>query len=144
MPASWGALDASKNMPSECNITKVEGKYAAVDNIQWPQFPCTPVQTVQVTFNLFGQNVTEGQKIYVYGSAPELGAWDKTKAVLMDGSRHKQGKESPLWSVSVQVAAGTRLEYKYRGGQQGVESTEFHYQVERETCWYAAATSDTW
>ena len=144
MPASWGALDASKSMPSECNITKVEGTYEAVDNIQWPKFSCTPVKTVQVTFNLFGKNVTEGRKVYIYGSSSELGAWDKKKAVLMDGSRYNQGGELPLWSVSVQVSAGTRLEYKYRAEQEAMESTTFHYQVEKETCWDAAATSDTW
>jgi hypothetical protein len=65
--------------------------------------------------------------------------------VGMDGSRYDETKGMPLWSVAVDIPAGKEVKYRYkRDGSGGVESKQFAFRVEKETCWYAAATNDTW
>ena len=144
MPVSWGARNAARIIPSKCNITQFKGTYSPVEEKSWPKFPCKPRSTVQITFNLFGQNTTEESSVYLYGSVSQLGSWDQKKALLMTASRTRADKEGPIWIASVDIPAGTRFEYKYRINEQETESTSFQYQVEKETCWYAAATHDTW
>jgi alpha-amylase len=51
--------------------------------------------------------VEPGQRLYVVGSAPELGAWDPAQGIPLDGSHY------PNWTVAVPMAPGTAFEYKY-------------------------------
>ena len=51
--------------------------------------------------------VEKGQRLYVVGSAPELGGWDPARAVALDPATY------PNWTASVPIPAGTTFEYKY-------------------------------
>ncbi|KAJ4349550.1 glycoside hydrolase 15 protein [Didymosphaeria variabile] len=142
MPSSWSALDAS-HVPSNCSTGGIKGSYSPANNTQWPKFPCKSVKKVQVTFNVL-RAVGEGEGVFVSGSVPELGKWDEKKTVKMDGERYDK-ERLPLWSVSVEVPAGTKFEYRYKmNGSDGGVSKTFGFQVEKETCWYAVAINDTW
>jgi len=65
-----------------------------------------PAAAPAVTFHSYA-TVEPGQKLYVVGSAPELGAWDPARAVPLDGGHY------PNWTVAVPLAPGTAFEYKY-------------------------------
>ncbi|KAL1610638.1 glycoside hydrolase 15 protein [Paraconiothyrium brasiliense] len=142
VPASWNALGAS-HVPSNCSTGGVKGSYSPANDTQWPTFPCKAVEKVQVTFNVL-RVVGEGEGVFVYGSVLELGKWDERNMVRMDGERY-DAKRLPLWSVAVEIPLGTKFEYRYKvDGSSGMESKTFGFQVEKETCWYAVATNDTW
>ncbi|HLJ68475.1 MAG TPA: type I pullulanase [Chloroflexota bacterium] len=72
---------------------------------------------VTVTFRvLVPSNNPPGDKVYIAGSIPQLGPWDP-------GIRPMQNAGNGVWTVSVQIAGGTKLQYKYtRGSWATVES----------------------
>lgn len=144
MPASWSAFDAAE-VPANYSVHPIKGTYSPASNIQWRQFPCEPVSRVQLTFNLLSKDIYKEFKVYVHGSIPELGSWNRKGMVPMDNTRYNKEQGLPLRSVSIEIPAGTVFEYKYKTNDRGgEESPSFHYQVEKEACWYAAATNDTW
>lgn len=54
---------------------------------------------------------TFGQEIYLVGSISQLGSWNTANAILMSASAYTNA--NPVWSVVVQIPAGTYFEYKY-------------------------------
>jgi len=144
VPASWGAASANK-IPSTCSASPATGTYAAPTNTAWPNFPCTTASSVQLTFNVLASTVV-GQNIYVVGSVPELGTWDTSKAVKLSADFYTDGR--PLWLGSVNVGAGTKIEYKYlRKGANGNvnwESDPNRIYTVPTSCRSAAAVRDSW
>ncbi|KFY81068.1 hypothetical protein V499_00141 [Pseudogymnoascus sp. VKM F-103] len=65
---------------------------------------------VPVTFN---ELVTTqvGQTIKIVGSIPELGSWNTGSAIALSGSGYTNS--NPLWSITVNLAAGTTFQYKF-------------------------------
>ena len=59
-----------------------------------------------VAFHAYA-TLDKGQRLYVVGSAPELGAWDPARAVPLDSAAY------PNWLTSVRIPAGTPFEYRY-------------------------------
>lgn len=66
--------------------------------------------TVAVTFN---EKVTTvvGQTIKIAGSISQLGSWDTSKAPALSASQYTSS--NPLWSATINLAAGTSFEYKF-------------------------------
>jgi hypothetical protein len=91
VPASWGALGASQ-VPGNCSVESFKGTYRAAGGINWPKFPCKPVEKVQVTFNVLVPGMKDDESVYVYGSIAGLGMWK----VRMDGSRYDGKRGMPL------------------------------------------------
>jgi hypothetical protein len=82
--------------------------------------PCNATEAVKVDFTVNGFVTTVGQDMYVVGSAPELGAWDVTKAVKLNWV------DSDTWSgpVFFSTSKGTLVEYKYIVRQGGTTTWE--------------------
>ncbi|EAQ86714.1 hypothetical protein CHGG_07967 [Chaetomium globosum CBS 148.51] len=71
---------------------------------------CADAANVFVTFS--GRVTTEwGQSVKVVGNVPALGAWDLKKAVKMSASGYTA--TNPLWSITVPMAAGTAVQFKF-------------------------------
>ncbi|GAA0942776.1 carbohydrate-binding module family 20 domain-containing protein [Actinocorallia libanotica] len=68
--------------------------------------PTTPVSTVAATFNVYASTVP-GENVHVVGSTSALGGWDTDESVPLSSSGY------PYWNGTVNVPAGTQIEYKY-------------------------------
>ncbi len=77
--------------------------------------PCNSSEAIRVDFTVNGFTTSPGQDLYVVGSAPELGAWDTSKAVKLNYVSSSQ------WSGPVFFFAskGSSLQYKYIMKQGG-------------------------
>ena len=65
-----------------------------------------PVSTVAAAFAVYATTVP-GENVYVVGDTPALGSWDTDDAVALSSSGY------PYWNGTVNVPAGTTVEYKY-------------------------------
>ncbi|KAK0626084.1 glucan 1, 4-alpha-glucosidase [Immersiella caudata] len=123
VPASWSA-GTGNTLPNSCAAITVAGTYTTATNTIFPpsQTPGTPSPTsssapqptscseVLVTFNQRAS--TEwGQNIKLVGNHPALGNWNPSKGVLLNSGQYTPS--NPLWSISVLLPAGQRIEYKY-------------------------------
>ncbi|KAK3297726.1 Six-hairpin glycosidase-like protein [Chaetomium fimeti] len=133
----WSAEDAN-TLPETCERVQVAGTYAQATETAFPPgqtpnpsaapapapFPsaCADAARVYVTFD--GRVETQwGQSVKVVGNVPELGGWDAEKAVPLSASGYTG--ENPLWSITVPIAAGTAVEYKFvRVGADGAAEWE--------------------
>ncbi|TQM68697.1 alpha-amylase [Actinomadura hallensis] len=68
--------------------------------------PAGPPATVADTFNVRA-TTTWGTSVHLVGNVPELGSWDPAKAVRLAPANY------PVWSGTVTLPTGTRVEYKY-------------------------------
>ncbi|KAK4210577.1 starch binding domain-protein [Rhypophila decipiens] len=71
---------------------------------------CTPAATVDVAFNELA-STTFGQNIKVVGSIPQLGSWNAANAVALSASQYTNS--NPLWTATLNLAAGTTFQYKF-------------------------------
>ncbi|KAF2463096.1 starch-binding glucan 1,4-alpha-glucosidase [Lindgomyces ingoldianus] len=144
LPASWGAGSANQ-VPGVCAASSATGSYSPATNTNWPNFPCTTASTVFVTFNVLA-TTSLGQNIYVVGSVAALGSWDTTKAVKLDAGRYTDSV--PLWYGTVNLAAGTVLQYKYirkeADGRVVWESDPNRSYSVPTSCRRSAAIGDSW
>lgn len=143
-PASWGAASVSQ-VPSVCAASSVAGAYSASINTNWPDFQCTKAESVKVTFNILA-STSLGQGIYIIGSITELGSWDVSKAVLLHSDMYTDSQ--PLWYGTMEIAAGTSLEYKYirkeSDGSVAWESESNRSYTVPSTCRISASLHDSW
>jgi len=65
-----------------------------------------PLPTVELSLGATCDRTAWGDQLVVVGDAPELGAWDPTRGVRLDGASW------PRWTGRVTVPAGARLRYK--------------------------------
>ena len=101
----WGEPTAN-TVPTACAATSATGTYAPAI----PEKPCTTPTGIAITFNL-RKTTIYGQNIFLYGSIPELGSFDTTKAVPLDASKYTADK--PLWTVRAVVPLTAKFTYNY-------------------------------
>ncbi|KAF1930170.1 carbohydrate-binding module family 20 protein [Didymella exigua CBS 183.55] len=70
----------------------------------------TPFTTVAVTFNSKTTTVV-GQTIKIAGSIAQLGSWDTSQAPALSASQYTSF--NPLWTIAINLPAGTSFEYKF-------------------------------
>ena len=106
--ASWGEA-SGRDVPTTCLATSAQGTYFT-PTVTSPTAPCTTVTSVAVQFNV-ADSTTFGESVLISGSIPELGDWDPTKAIPLSAFDYQQ--EYPRWYVTVDIPAGTNIQYKY-------------------------------
>jgi alpha-amylase len=61
---------------------------------------------------------SNGENIFLSGSIDQLGNWDTSKAVALSASGYTSS--NPVWSVKLDLHAGTYFQYKFiKKGQDG-------------------------
>lgn len=102
-----------------------------------PSPGCT---TVATTFEV---NATTywGQNVFVVGNVPALANWDPANGVALSSAAY------PIWRATVNLPAGTSVQYKYikkDGGQVVWESDPNRVRTTASTSPCTATWSDTW
>ncbi|KAI9158456.1 Glucoamylase [Paramyrothecium foliicola] len=166
VPPSW-ANDSSKNVPGSCFATSAIGTYTTATATSFPpnQTPisgvpppvttstrptstnggCATPTAVAVTFEeLVTTNF--GQTIKIVGNIPALGNWNPANAIALDASRYTS--QNPLWQVTLRLAAGQVIQYKYinvasDGRVTWERDPNRTYTVPR-SCATAVTKRDTW
>lgn len=143
VPASWKSSGANTVPSGNCGNAAYGGSYTSATNTIFPasQTPgtgvptgtattvptgtattsgttaptatptsCVTASTVAVTFN---ELVTTqwGQTIKLVGSISELANWNTANGIALSASGYTSS--SPLWSATVNLAAGTTFQYKF-------------------------------
>ncbi|KFX99237.1 hypothetical protein V490_01898 [Pseudogymnoascus sp. VKM F-3557] len=165
IPASWGSITGNKVPAGDCGNSAYSGSYSHATDISFPanQTPgtegptptvtspvpsptsCLIVQIVAVTFK---EVVTTqpGQTIKLVGSVAKLGSWNPANAVVLSSSEYTDSNH--LWSVSVDLPAGTKLEYKFinvaEDGTVTWESDPNRQYSVRVACDKTATVSSDW
>jgi alpha-amylase len=99
-----GASDATATVVAPASQTTLATVVAT------PTSPSACPSTVAVTFT--GTVKTEmGETIKLIGNVAELGSWDLNKALVMSANGYTALK--PVWSITVQVPAGSKIKYKF-------------------------------
>jgi glucoamylase len=126
VPASWGEPNAN-NVPGVCVATSAIVTYSTATNTIWSSqtsasgFITTTVasasstaaacpSTVAVTFNEL-VNTVWGDAIKITGSVSQLSNWDTSSAIVLSASQYTTS--IPLWSVTINLPAGTTVQYKF-------------------------------
>lgn len=104
---SWGA-PAVPMIPYTCNATSVKGVYIPAYAAGAPEDAVTC--TYLVTFDL-NATTTYGQNLYLFGNTTDVGSWNVNEALAGSASGYTDTR--PLWTWTVELPAGTGLEYKF-------------------------------
>lgn len=167
VPQSW--VGASGNVvPGTCSTPSVSGSYSSVPAPSFPasQTPqtgytstatatgtstaptstgCAIASSVLVTFNEV-VTTTYGETIKIVGSNAALGNWDTSNAVALSASQYTSS--NPLWSVTIELAAGTVVSYKFiRVSSTGTVSWEAdpnHTLTVASSCATATTVASNW
>lgn len=106
---------------------------------------CATAQTIQVTFNEL-VTTTYGETIKITGNIAALGSWDTSSAVALSASQYTTS--NPLWSVTLSLAAGQVIEYKYinvaSDGDVTWEADPNHTITVSASCATATTISNSW
>ncbi|KLJ06931.1 glucoamylase [Blastomyces silverae] len=174
VPDPWGQTAAS-SIPRTCQTTSATGPYRTATNSEWPSdltsisrtssppigptetdgtptltttssSPCVTPDSIHVTFNEIA-TTSLGQKIFIVGSVPELGAWDVESAIALSPDRYTH--DNHLWYRTIQLSAGLKFEYKYIRKEVGKSvvwegDPNRSYTVPRGCNIYAAKREDSW
>jgi len=108
VPASWGE-SSTNTVPSSCSGTSAQGTYTT-PTATAPLPPCTTVTSVAVTFSV-AETTNYGENVFIAGSISQLGSWDTANAVSLSGGDYRSGY--PRWYGTVNLPAGTSVQYKY-------------------------------
>lgn len=105
---------------------------------------CASVTSVAVTFDELA-TTTYGETIKLVGSISQLGSWDTANAVTLSSAYYTSA--NPLWFVTVQLAPGTIIQYKFinvaSSGTATYEADPNHtYTV--PSCTATITFSNTW
>jgi len=94
---------------------------------------------VAATFNEYA-TTTSGTNVYVVGNVSALGSWNTSNAVALSSAGY------PIWSGSVNLPAGTAIEYKYlKKDSSGTVTWESGSNRTYSTGTASAySTADTW
>lgn len=167
---SW-ADAAATSVPGTCQATSVVGSYTSVSPSPFPasQTPITgvpppttttsggnvPTSTTTDTCRIatkvavtFDARVTTqfGQTVKIVGDIAALGGWDTDDAVEMDASDYTSA--NPLWKVTISLAAGQVIEYKYinvaSDGSVTWESDPNRTYTVPASCATVATKEDSW
>ncbi|KAK7948327.1 Glucoamylase [Apiospora aurea] len=170
VPLGWAETNvAATSVPGSCYATSAIGAYSAAPTSPFPasQTPgngepaptstrttsppaptttsCAPATSVAVSFN--ERKVTSfGQTVKIVGNIPALGNWDTSKAVALGASQYTPN--NPVWSVSITLAAGQALQYKYivvnTDGSVTWEADPNHAYTVPQGCATQTSKSDSW
>lgn len=168
-PPSW--VGSANSVPGTCSGTSVVGSYTAAIDTTFPasQTPQTGIitsmtstatgtssttastttstacaSTAVVTFNEL-KTTTFGQTIKIVGSIAALGSWNVGSAVALSASKYTSA--SPLWSVSISLAAGQTVQYKYVNvNSDGTYTWEAdpNHTLTIAACTTATSVSNSW
>lgn len=171
-PPSW--VGSGNSVPGTCSGVSVVGSYTSATDTSFPasQTPQTGVitstttatgttstktttttstsssttcaATAVVTFNELA-TTTYGQTIKIVGSIAALGSWDTSKAIALSASQYTSS--NPLWAVSISLAAGQVVEYKYINvNSDGTYTWEAdpNHTLTIATCATATTVSNSW
>lgn len=116
----------------------------ATSTVKASSTSCASVTSVAVTFNEL-ETTTYGQTIKLVGSISQLGSWNTANAVTLSAADYTSA--NPLWFVTVQLAPGTVLQYKFinvaSSGTVTYEADPNHtYTV--PSCTATATINNTW
>lgn len=172
VPSSWSA-SSGDTVPGTCSATSVIGTYSTATSTSFPesQTPqsdystttasatttatttgtsstttaCTTPRSVLVTFNEL-VTTAYGESVKIVGNVAALGGWDTSSAVELDASSYTSS--NPLWTVSIQLASGVVVEYKYikvsSSGSVTWEADPNHTITVPASCSTASTVSNTW
>ncbi|KAE8149099.1 Six-hairpin glycosidase-like protein [Aspergillus avenaceus] len=153
VPAPWGQT-AATNLPSVCFATSASGTYSSVVITSWPTItgypgapdsPCQIPTTVSVTFEVKA-TTAYGENIKIVGSVSQLGNWNTGSAIALSADRYTAN--NPLWTVTVNLPAGSSFEYKYirvQGGSVTWESDPNRKLTVTSSCGVKSVVqSDVW
>ncbi|KAM0720925.1 hypothetical protein Q7P37_003210 [Cladosporium fusiforme] len=148
MPASWGASSAV--VPSVCSKASAQGPCSTAKNTAWPSnTPAPPCQTPTFTTLMFNvrRPTVYGQRVFLSGSVPQLGAWDTSKALPLSAGKYTE--KQPVWYTFVRLPAGSTVEYKYVLKNADGSTIVWELGPNREytvpaTCAVSAAVDDEW
>ena len=171
IPPSWNA-GSGNAVPGSCARTSVIGSYVSATATSFPpsQTPgsqtatgtattptgttaptsttataCTAATSVAVTFS---ERVTTtwGQTIKIVGDISALGSWNTNNAIALSAANYTSG--NPLWFVTINLAAGQVIQYKYiivaSNGAVTWEKDPNHTYTVPASCATAVARADTW
>lgn len=176
VPYSWGEPSAS-SVPSQCQYTSAIGTYATAATGSWPpnQTPTSGGSTTTATGSTSSKSTTTtsststttstcvaptsiavtftdkvvtvvGQTIKIAGNVAALGNWDTSSAVALSASGYTNS--NPIWSGSVNLPAGTVIQYKYinvaSNGAVTWEADPNHTYTVPAACAATAAVANTW
>lgn len=106
---------------------------------------CATATTVQVTFNEL-VTTTYGETIKIVGDIDALGNWDTSSGVALSASGYTSS--NPLWTVTIGLAAGQVVEYKYinvgTDGSVTWEADPNHTVTIAASCATATTISNSW
>lgn len=103
--SSTSSTTASTSLAATTSTTKTSTTTSASTSTT-----CTAATTVSVTFNEL-VTTTYGENIYLTGSISQLGSWSTSSAIALSASSYTSS--NPLWTVTVNLPAGTTFEYKF-------------------------------
>ncbi|KAK1459369.1 glycosyl hydrolase family 15 [Colletotrichum melonis] len=165
IPKGW--VGSATSVPGTCQATSIAGSYSSATATSFPanQTPgggggsptgtttgatptatgCPIASSVLVTFN--ARVVTQfGQTIKLVGSTAALGSWNPSNAIALSASGYTSA--NPIWTVTIELPAGTTFQYKYinvaSGGAVTWESDPNRSYTVPSTCSSTATKSDTW
>ncbi|KAI9694322.1 MAG: hypothetical protein M1820_009011 [Bogoriella megaspora] len=125
VPASWGSSSAN-TIPSNC----ASGGSGC---------------SVKITFNE-SKTTTFGQTVYLTGSISALSSWSTTSAIALSASGYTAA--NPVWSVTVNLPAGTGFEYKFfvknTDGSITWEGDPNRSYTTSSTCGSSATVNGSW
>jgi glucoamylase len=172
VPSSWSA-SSGDTVPGTCSATSVIGSYSTATSTEFPasQTPqsgystttasvtttasttgtsstttaCATPRSVLVTFDELA-TTAYGETVKIVGNVAALGGWDTNSAVELDASSYTSS--NPLWTVSIQLASGVVVEYKYikvsSSGSVTWEADPNHTITVPASCSTASTVSNTW
>lgn len=177
VPASWGSTSGNTVPSGSCGNSVYSGSYSQASTPTFPasQTPgtgvptgtattsvpsstgtattppatsstsCAIAATVAVTFNEVVTTVV-GQTIKIVGSVAALGSWNTASAIALSASGYTTSNH--LWSVSVNLPAGTAFTYKFinvaSDGTVTWESDPNRSYTVPSTCATTATVSSSW
>lgn len=176
VPESWSS-QSSVSLPGTCLQTSAVGSYSSATATSFPSSltpisgtgtatatttkatttkatttkatttttSCAVATSVAVTFNVRATTVY-GQTIKVAGNIAALGNWDTSKAVALSASSYTSS--DPLWKATINLPAGTSVQYKYinvaSDGSVTWESGSNRVYTVASSCTSTGTASDTW
>jgi hypothetical protein len=106
---------------------------------------CATATSVAVTFNE-KVTTTYGQTVKISGNIAALGNWATGSAVALSASQYTTA--NPLWFVTLNLAPGTVVQYKYTkvdsSGAVTWEADPNHTLTVAASCATATAVTSTW
>jgi alpha-amylase len=142
-PEVTATVTASPSSNATAAVTRSVTKTTLATVVAKPTSSSTCSSTVAVTFTEKVETKI-GETIKLVGNTAELGNWDLTKALVLSANGYTA--LNPVWSATVQVPAGSKIQYKFvkvgtAGGVTWEDRANRAYEV---PCKASATVGSTW